>query len=58
MAELRAQPGFEQLSARMSRAGAHRFHRFKVRLKREVVTMGQPQVNPRARVGRYVSHRE
>ena len=26
----------------------------KVRLKREIVTMGQPDVDPRARVGHYV----
>jgi len=42
----------------MSRAAAHPFHRFKVRLKREVMTMGQPHMSPRARVGRYVSLRE
>jgi UPF0176 protein len=30
------------------------FHRLKVRLKREIVTMGEPAVDPRASVGTYV----
>ncbi len=39
--------------------GKHRrttmpFGRMKVSLKREIVTMGQPDVDPRARVGHYV----
>ena len=30
------------------------FHRMKVRLKREIVTMGQPDIDPRASVGTYI----
>merc|ERR1739841_39952 len=30
------------------------FHRLKVRIKREIVTMGQPGIDPRASVGTYV----
>jgi UPF0176 protein len=31
------------------------FGRMKVKLKREIVTMGQPDVDPTARVGNYVA---
>jgi len=34
------------------------FNRMKVRLKREIVTMGQPDVDPTAAVGRYVAPRD
>ena len=37
-----------------SRAPAMPFHRMKVRLKREIVTMGQPDIDPLASVGTYV----
>jgi UPF0176 protein len=46
LARLRQTPGLERLQARFSRAEAQAFHRLKVRLKREIVTLGQPDVAP------------
>ncbi len=54
-AALRALPGCGDLTARESTAQLQPFGRLKVRLKREIVTMGQPSVDPTAAVGRYVS---
>jgi len=36
----------------------HAFHRLKVRIKREIVSLGRPEVNPNAAVGIYVAPRE
>ncbi|WP_225323074.1 rhodanese-related sulfurtransferase [Synechococcus sp. RSCCF101] len=52
---LQARPGFADLPVRFSRADTAPFHRFKVRLKREIVSMGAPALDPRIRVGHYVS---
>jgi UPF0176 protein len=46
LARLRQIPGLERLQAKFSRAEAQAFHRLKVRLKREIVTLGQPDVAP------------
>jgi UPF0176 protein len=46
LARLRQTPGLERLQAKFSRAEAQAFHRLKVRLKREIVTLGQPDVAP------------
>lgn len=54
IARLRAIPGFSDLEWKKSAAASMPFHRMKVRLKAEIVTMGQPDVDPAARVGRYV----
>jgi UPF0176 protein len=43
---LRQVVGLEQLQAKFSRSGAQAFHRLKVRLKREIVSLGQPEVQP------------
>ena len=43
---LRRQPGLEGLTAKLSWAPEQAFHRLKVRLKREIVTMGCPTVKP------------
>ena len=43
---LRQVAGLERLEAKFSRSGIQAFHRLKVRLKREIVTMGEPQVSP------------
>jgi UPF0176 protein len=51
---VRALPGCGDLDTRESRAAAMPFHRLKVRLKREIVTMGEPAIDPRAGTGRYV----
>lgn len=51
---IRALPGCAELDVKFSYASAPPFHRMKVRLKREIVTMGEPSVDPTASVGRYV----
>ncbi len=45
---LQRRPGLEGLTAKLSWAPEQAFHRLKVRLKREIVTMGCPTVNPMA----------
>ena len=51
---LRQLPGLEGLEAKFSRAEQQTFHRLKVRLKCEIVTMGCPTVKPAEQVGTYV----
>ena len=58
LAALRALPGCAELEWKESFAEEMPFGRMKVKLKREIVTMGQPDVDPLARVGNYVSARE
>jgi UPF0176 protein len=55
LAGLRALPGCADLDWKESPAEAMPFGRMKVKLKREIVTMGQPGVDPLAGVGRYVA---
>ena len=55
LSALRALPGCADLEWKESTAAAQPFRKMKVRLKREIVTMGQPQVNPRAGTGAYVA---
>lgn len=54
LAAIRALPGCAGLEWKESFADAMPFGRMKVKLKREIVTMGQPDVDPLARVGNYV----
>ena len=54
LAHIRAMPGCAALDWKESPAEAMPFGRMKVRLKREIVTMGKPDVDPVASVGRYV----
>ncbi|KAA2315587.1 rhodanese-related sulfurtransferase [Pseudooceanicola sediminis] len=58
LAHLRALPGCDDLEWKLSTAAERPFARMKVRLKKEIVTMGQPDVDPRARVGHYVEAAE
>jgi UPF0176 protein len=51
---IRGLPGCADLEVKFSRAPALPFHRMKVRLKREIVTMGQPDIDPLGSVGTYV----
>ncbi|HTG37667.1 rhodanese-related sulfurtransferase [Sphingomonas sp.] len=51
---IRALPDCADLDVKLSGAPVMPFHRMKVRLKREIVTMGQPDIDPRASVGTYV----
>ncbi len=53
-ARLDAEPGLAPLSWRESRAGTQPFRRLKIRVKREIVTLGRPEVSPARRVGAYV----
>ncbi|MEO0390670.1 MAG: rhodanese-related sulfurtransferase [Pseudomonadota bacterium] len=54
LAHIRALPGCAALEWKESTAEDPPFGKMKVRLKREIVTMGQPDVDPLARVGHYV----
>lgn len=51
---LRGLPDCADLDVKLSTAAAMPFHRMKVRLKREIVTMGEPDIDPRASVGTYI----
>ena len=55
LAHIRSLPGCADLEWKESTASEMPFTRLKVRLKREIVTMGQPDVDPTAAVGTYVS---
>ena len=55
IAHIRALPGCAGLEWKESPAPEMPFGRMKVKLKREIVTMGQPDVDPRAQVGHYVA---
>lgn len=54
LAWLRADPRFSDLVSKESYAPAHPFRRMKVKLKREIVTIGLPEVDPTKTVGTYV----
>ncbi|MBB4858300.1 UPF0176 protein [Novosphingobium chloroacetimidivorans] len=54
LAHIRALPGCADLDIKLSSAATMPFHRMKVRIKREIVTMGEPDIDPRASVGTYV----
>ena len=51
---IRALPGCADLDVTLSSAAAMPFHRLKVRIKREIVTMGEPDIDPLASAGAYV----
>ncbi|UUL81706.1 oxygen-dependent tRNA uridine(34) hydroxylase TrhO [Sphingomonas qomolangmaensis] len=51
---IRSLPGCADIEVKESRAAEMPFHRMKVRLKREIVTMGEPDIDPLAGVGHYV----
>ena len=55
LAHIRALPGCADLSVKLSWAETMPFYRMKVRLKREIVTMGQPDIDPLKDVGCYVA---
>jgi len=52
---LRRVPGLEPLEAKVSWAPQQTFQRLKVRIKREIVTLGCPTVKPAQQVGTYVA---
>lgn len=55
LAHIRALPGCADLEVKDSRAAAPPFYRMKVRIKREIVTMGQPDIDPLIDAGHYVA---
>ncbi len=55
LAYLRTLPGCAQLEWKESEAADQPFLRLKVRLKKEIVTLGQPGVDPTSQVGTYVA---
>ncbi|EHH68012.1 oxygen-dependent tRNA uridine(34) hydroxylase TrhO [Gluconobacter morbifer] len=55
---IRALPGCGDLDIKESRAPAMPFRRLKVRIKKEIVTMGQPGIDPRKDVGQYIEPAE
>lgn len=55
VAHIRGLPGCAGLDVKLSRAPALPFHRMKVRIKREIVTMGQPDIDPLSDAGHYVA---
>lgn len=51
---IRGLPGCADLDVKDSRAAEMPFHRMKVRIKREIVTMGEPDIDPLNDAGHYV----
>lgn len=58
LGHIRGLPGCADLEWKESFSETPPFGRMKVRLKREIVTMGQPDINPLARVGNYVNAKD
>ncbi len=54
LSHIRTLPGCADLEHKESTSTEQPFARMKVRLKKEIVTMGQPDVDPMAKVGHYV----
>lgn len=55
LATIRTLPGFDTLELKYAWTDALPFHRMKVRVKREIVTMGQPDLDPAREAGVYVA---
>ncbi|PVH28137.1 rhodanese-related sulfurtransferase [Pararhodobacter oceanensis] len=58
LAHIKTLPGCGDLEWKEAESAEMPFGRMKVRLKREIVTMGQPDVDPLARTGHYVAPQE
>jgi len=58
MAVIRAVPGLETPEYKESPAQEQPFHRMKVRIKKEIVTIGLPEVDPNETSGTYLSPAE
>lgn len=54
LTHITALPGCADLDVKYSAAPEMPFHRMKVRVKREIVTMGEPDIDPSLAVGHYV----
>lgn len=55
LASVRSLPGFDVLEIKFATAAVSPFHRLKVRIKAEIVTMGEPDLDPATQAGTYVS---
>ena len=55
---IRSWPDCADLDVKFSGAATMPFHRMKVRLKQEIVTLGQPDIDPAANAGTYVDPHE
>ena len=55
---LKSHPQFADLEHKESWASEHPFHRMKVRLKKEIVTLGVEGVSPTKQVGQYVDPKD
>ncbi|CAN5279267.1 rhodanese-related sulfurtransferase [soil metagenome] len=55
IAHIRTLPGCADLEVKYSTAAKMPFYRMKVRVKREIVTMGQPDIDPLQGTGHYVA---
>jgi UPF0176 protein len=55
LAHIRRLPGCADLDVKLSHTDTFPFHRMKVRIKREIVTMGDYRIDPLANTGQYVS---
>ena len=51
---IRTLPGCASIETKASLNSSKPFNRMKVRLKKEIVTMGQPNIDPRKAVGKYI----
>lgn len=58
LAHVRSLPGCADLEVKDSRADTPPFHRMKVRIKAEIVTMGEPGIDPLEGAGHYVTPAE
>lgn len=58
LSHIRAWPGFAALEHKESFADENPFLRMKVRLKKEIVTLGVPGVSPTKQVGQYVEPKD
>ncbi len=58
LSHIRGLPGCSDIEVKFSQADHQPFTRMKVRLKREIVTMGQPDVDPTSAVGHYVEPKD
>ncbi len=58
LALLRADARFADIEHKESQASQLPFQRMKVRIKREIVTLGRPEANPNRQVGTYVAPKD
>jgi UPF0176 protein len=58
VAQIRSLPGCGQMAVKESEADEMPFHRTKVKIKREIVTMGEPDISPLHGVGQYVAPKD